>query len=84
MSTKESYEKFLKGDPISDDALIELNQDMKSAADVLIKLGPRFSIAFKEANNVYMTTSEFIRAKGLMADEFDKFKPSVRSLTQDQ
>lgn len=48
------YQKYISGDIITDEEIKEGIILFKNAADSCIKCGMVFSIAFKEANHVYM------------------------------
>jgi hypothetical protein len=57
------YEKYIKGEPLT---LNELEHGMyfyQDLADRLVHCGPTFRLAFKEANQVYLTLKSYKDAR---------------------
>lgn len=57
------YQKYISCDSVTDEEIKEGIILFKNAADSCIKCGMAFSIAFKEANRVYMWLSAVQRAR---------------------
>jgi hypothetical protein len=60
------YQKYLKGDNISDEELLEGYKAFRNAADVLSELGPVFKLACDEAYRVVNKFSEYIVERELV------------------
>lgn len=61
-----AYQKYLKGDNITDDELLQGYSAFKTAADALIELGPVFSLASDECHRVVYKFKEYIDARSLV------------------
>jgi len=57
------YEKFLNGDPLSDEELKIGEVHFSTAADLLFPLGPRFDLAQNELRRVANGLNDFIAAR---------------------
>lgn len=57
------YEKYIKGDILTDEEVSAGISIFKAASDSCIKCGPVFSLAFKEANSVYMRMLDIKEAR---------------------
>jgi hypothetical protein len=63
LNPRSVYEKFVRGDSLSDKEVNFGVTFYKDLADKLISCGPTFWLAFKEANQVYMRLEDFQSAR---------------------
>lgn len=63
---RQIYEAYINGDTLDDAELLDGVKAFKGAAAALVKLGPTFSLAFKEATNVYWSLEGFALARGII------------------
>lgn len=59
------YNKKIEGDPITDVEVIDGIKFFKKLADQLVICGPVFRLAFKEANDTYLTLLSYAHARQL-------------------
>lgn len=59
------YQKFLKGDNISDEELLDGYKAFRKASEALVELGPVFKLACDEAYRVVNRFAEYIVERGL-------------------
>ncbi len=57
------YEKYINGDSLTDEEVKFGAKYYRDLADRLIKCGPTFVLAFKEANRIYMQMENFDQAR---------------------
>lgn len=66
MLTRIIDEKIERGDPLTDDELRDAIAAYEAAATALLPLGPKFSLAFREANRLAEELKGYARHRGLL------------------
>lgn len=67
MNIRDVYLKgYCDGDKLTNNEVYEAMHAYDHAAKALIALGPAFTIAFKEANKVYMWLYDVAKARGMI------------------
>ena len=61
----ECYDIFQRGDTLTDEEVLALREAFNNARNATCVLGPRFYIAFSEANTRYNDLDYIARARGI-------------------
>lgn len=68
LNPRQIHEKLQNGDPLANVEVLEGAAFFKDLADRLLKCGPVFHLAAKEANRCYLNLDGFAQARGLNRD----------------
>ena len=64
---RDIYEKYVNGDSLTDDEVLEGEKHFKILSDLLYQSGEAFAITAKEANRTYLGLQGYRVSRGLKA-----------------